>query len=82
VPGARCTGVPIAEHGQDHAKPELEPSLRSIDLRTINLGDRKPRTRLQRTVRDALGIARQRAHSDVPRPPLPGHGIDGPDLGP
>jgi hypothetical protein len=74
--------VPIAEHGEDHAQPELEPSLRSIDLRTINLGDRKPRTRLERAVRDALGIARQRAHPDVPRPPLPGHGIDGPDLGP
>jgi conjugative relaxase-like TrwC/TraI family protein len=74
--------VPSAQHGQDHAQPELEPSLRSIDLRTINLGDRKPRTRLERAVRDALGIARQRAHPDVPRPPLPGHGIDGPDLGP
>jgi hypothetical protein len=48
----------------------------------MNLGDRKPRTRLERAVRDNLGAARHARHTDVPRPPLPGHGIDGPDLGP
>jgi hypothetical protein len=73
---------PTDKHGQDHAQPELEAALQSIDLRTVNLGDRKPRTRLERAVRDALGTARHTRHPDVPRPPLPGHGIDGPDIGP
>jgi hypothetical protein len=50
--------------------------------KAAGLGDRKPRTRLERAVRDALRAARHARHPDVTRPPLPGHGIDGPDLGP
>jgi hypothetical protein len=73
--------VSSAEHDHDHAQPELEAALRS-DLRTVNLGDRRPRTRLERAVRDALGIARHAGHPDAPRPLEPGHDIDGPDLGP
>jgi hypothetical protein len=67
-------------YGPDHAQPELEAALRSIDLRTVNHGDRRPRTLLERAVRDALGIARHPGRPDVS--PMPGRGIDGPDLGP
>ena len=74
-------GVPTAEHGQDPAEPGLEAALRSIDLRTIKLPDRKPRAGIERAIHDALGITKHPRHPDVPLPPLPGHGIDGPDLG-
>ena len=60
--------VPIAGHCQDGLQPELETSRRSIDLRTIKLEDRKPRTRFERAVRDALGIARPRSHPQRPPP--------------
>jgi hypothetical protein len=73
--------VPSAEHDHDTAEPEFEAALRSIDLRTINLPDRRPRAGIERAVHDALGITRHPGHPDVPHPPLPGHGIDGPDLG-
>jgi hypothetical protein len=74
-------GRPTAEPGQDPAEAVLEAALRSIDLRTINLPDRRPRAGIERAIHDALGITRNPGHPDVPRPPLPGHGIDGPDIG-
>ena len=74
-------GGPTAEPGQDPAEAAIEAALRSIDLRTINLPDRRPRAGIERAIHDALGITRHPAHPDVPLPPLPGHGIDGPDLG-
>src|SRR5438094_944039 len=74
------TGQATAEHHQDAVEPELEAALRSIDLRTIKLPDRTPRAGIERAIHDALGITR-RPGPDVPLPPLPGHGIDGPDLG-
>ena len=73
-------GRPTAEPGQDPAEAALEAALRSIDLRTIDLPDRRPRAGIERAIHDALGTTRHRS-PDVPLPPLPGHGIDGPDLG-
>jgi hypothetical protein len=74
--------VPTAAHDQDPAETELEAALQSIDLRTIELPARRPRAGIERAIHDALGITRHPGHPDVPLPPLPGHGIDGPDLGP
>jgi conjugative relaxase-like TrwC/TraI family protein len=53
-----------------------------IDLRTIDLGNRVRGCGLRRRLDDALGPARRREGVDVAPPPLPGHGIDGPDVGP
>jgi hypothetical protein len=51
-----------------------------IDLRTIDLSPR-PRAGIQRRVREALGIDRPSAETEIALPPLPGRGIDGPELG-
>jgi molybdate-binding protein len=53
-----------------------------IDLRTIDLGNRVRGCGLRRRLDDALGPARRPEGVDVTPPPLPGHGIDGPDFGP
>ena len=52
-----------------------------IDLRTIDLSPPRPRAGIERRVREALGIDRPPADLDIALPPLPGRGIDGPDLG-
>jgi hypothetical protein len=70
--------------GHDHAEFDhaLEELLQSIDLRTIDLSPRRPRTGIERTASDALGLSWRR-DADIAHPPLPGHGLDaGPDLGP
>ena len=65
--------------------PELEhndPPQIDIDLRTVDLSPSLPRSGLEHRLRRNLGIDR---HPDVPEislPSPPGHGIDGPDLGP
>ena len=61
-------------------RDDVEPDL-GIDLRTIDLSPRHPRSGLERSLRDALGIHRAPADLDIALPPLPGRGIDGPDLG-
>lgn len=53
-----------------------------IDLRTIDLGLLSRGCGLQRRLEDALGPARLRDGVDLPHPPLPGRGLDGPDFGP
>jgi hypothetical protein len=53
-----------------------------IDLRTVDLSPRLPRSGLERRLHDAIGITRHADLPDIAVPPLPGHGIDGPDLGP
>lgn len=71
---------PTTEHGEAAVDSAVGAALRSIDLRTIKLPDRRPRAGIERAIHDALDINR-RPGPDVPLPPLPGHGIDGPDLG-
>jgi hypothetical protein len=69
--------------GHDQAEPDhdLEALLRSIDLRTIDLSAHRPRTGIERTTREALGLSQRRDGADIALPPLPGHGLDaGPDL--
>jgi hypothetical protein len=51
-----------------------------IDLRTADLSPRHPRSGFERSLRDALGVHRAPADLDIALPPLPGRGIDGPDL--
>lgn len=63
-----------------HERDDVEPEL-GIDLRTVDLSPRHPRSGLERSLRDALGIHRGPADLDIALPPLPGRGIDGPDLG-
>lgn len=48
--------------GHDHAEPDhdLEALLRSIDLRTINLSTHLPRTGIERTTSEALGLSQRR----------------------
>jgi hypothetical protein len=58
----------------------LEDTLKSIDLRTIDLSPTRPRTGIERQLREALGIGPDDP-VNLPLPPLPGRGIDGPDLG-
>ena len=66
--------------GPDHAEPDhdLEALLRSIDLRTIDLSAHLPRTGIERTTGDALGLSQRTDGTDIALPPLPSHG---PDLG-
>jgi len=61
-------------------RDDVEPEL-GIDQRTIDLSPRHPRSGLERSLRDALGIHRAPADLDIALPPLPGRGMDGPDLG-
>jgi hypothetical protein len=72
-----------APPGHDHTAGDdgLEAALRSIDLRTIDLSPARPRTGIERRLRENLGISPATDPIDIPLPPLPGHGIDGPDLG-
>jgi chromosome segregation ATPase len=71
-----------AEQIRPDRQPEAELGELDIDLRTIDLGSRVRGCGLRRRLDDALGPARRREGADVPHPPLPGHGLDGPDLGP
>lgn len=57
---------------------EVEPG---IDLRTIDLSPRHPQSGLERQLWETIGIHRAFPDPDVAMPPLPGRGIDGPDLG-
>jgi hypothetical protein len=68
------------EGGAAHPRDELSPF--DIDLRTLDLSPRRPATGLDRRLEEALGLNRGRLPIDVPHPPLPDHGIDGPDFGP
>lgn len=53
-----------------------------IDLRTIDLSPRLPRSGIEHRLRRNLGLSRSPDIPDIDLPPLPGQGIDGPDLGP
>jgi conjugative relaxase-like TrwC/TraI family protein len=67
-----------------HEPPQPDDDLAAdlgVDLRTIDLSPRHPRAGIERRVREALGIDTAPAEIDIPLPPLPGRGIDGPDLG-
>ena len=60
----------------------VEALIRSIDLRTIDLSAHLPRTGIERTTSEALGLSQRRDGADIALPLLPGHGLDaGPDLG-
>src|SRR5205807_3800803 len=69
------------DHERTPSDDGLEPALRSIDLRTIDLSPRRPRTGIERRLRETLGIGQPADPIDIPLPPLPGRGIEGPDLG-
>ena len=73
-------GLHGPEHEQKVTDHDLEAALRSIDLRTIDLSPTRPRTGIERHLREALGI-RPSDPIDIPLPPIPGRGLDGPDLG-
>ncbi len=71
-----------------HGKAEREPvqpddreAELGIDLRTIDLSPRHPKTGLERQLWETIGIHRAFPDHDIALPPLPGRGIDGPDLG-
>jgi len=71
-----------------HGKPAPQPDQQDgreveldIDLRTIDLSPRHPQTGLERQLWETIGIHRAFADPDIAMPPLPGRGIDGPDLG-
>lgn len=63
-----------------HERDDVEVEL-GIDLRTIDLSPRHRRSGLERSLREALGIQRVPLDGDIALPPLPGRGIEGPDLG-
>ncbi|MGH2628501.1 MAG: hypothetical protein ACRDHY_17835, partial [Anaerolineales bacterium] len=70
-------GKAAQEPGQPDDR-EVEPG---IDLRKIDLSPRHPQTGLERQLWETIGIHRAFADPDIALPPLPGSGIDGPDLG-
>jgi hypothetical protein len=59
---------------------ELATAL-GIDLRTIDLSPHRPRAGIECRTGEALGIDRPSAEIEIAFPPVPGRGIDGPDLG-
>lgn len=63
------------------SEDDLDAASQPIDLRTIDLSPKQPVTGIEQRLREALGIAPPGEPVDVPLPPLPGRGIDGPDLG-
>jgi hypothetical protein len=68
------------DHERTACDDGLEAALRSIDLRTIDLSP-IPRTGIERRLRERLGIGQPADQMNIPLPPLPGRGIEGPDLG-
>lgn len=77
---ATAVGAPVPDREQTVADYDLKAALNSIDLRTIDLSSTRRRTGIERQLREALGI-RPKDPIDIPHPPLPGRGLDGPDLG-
>ncbi|MGH8990715.1 MAG: hypothetical protein ACRDZ7_04225 [Acidimicrobiia bacterium] len=68
--------------GREQVRPDDREVELGIDLRAIDLSPRHPQTPgLERHLWEALGIHRASADLDIAMPPLPGRGIDGPDLG-
>jgi conjugative relaxase-like TrwC/TraI family protein len=78
---AKAVDTPVPNHDQGLTDQALEAALNSIDLRTIDLSSTRPHVGIERELRNALGI-RPSDPISIPLPPLPGRGIDGPDLGP
>jgi hypothetical protein len=72
--------VPVADREQTVAGYDLEAALNSIDLRTVDLSPTRRRAGIERHLRESLGI-RPNDPIDIPHPPLPGRGLEGPDLG-
>jgi len=77
---AMAPDAPVPDRHQMGVDDALEAALNSVDLRTIDLSPTRPRAGIERHLREALGI-RPNDPIDVPLPPLPGRGLDGPDLG-
>jgi hypothetical protein len=78
--------VRLEQTGHGKAERELvRPDDREvevdIDLRTIDLSPRHPQSGLERQLWETIGIHRAFPDPDIATPPLPGRGIDGPDLG-
>jgi conjugative relaxase-like TrwC/TraI family protein len=69
------------DHEHTTSDDGLDAALQSIDLRTIDLSPRRARAGIERRLRQSLGIGQPSDPIDIPLPPLPGRGIEGPDLG-
>jgi hypothetical protein len=87
-PSARSSiGARIAKHLRRFHEQvvayedDLDAAFRPIDLRTIDLTPKRPATGIEQRLREVLGIAPPGEPVNFPRPPVPGRGIDGPDLG-
>jgi hypothetical protein len=70
----------VPDQDQSGIDDALEAALKSIDLRTIDLSPTRPRAGIEHHLREALGL-RPSDPIHLPLPPLPGRGIDGPELG-
>jgi hypothetical protein len=71
---------PSERHPHQFRVDDALDVLRAIDLRTIHLPSTRPSTGIENHLREALGVPLNDP-MNIPLPPLPGRGLDGPDLG-
>lgn len=76
---SKTTEPPTPDHEHTVSDHDAVPAW--LDLRTIDLSPRRPRTGLERRLDDAFRIRRPGNPGVVPLRPPPGRGIDGPDIG-